>query len=145
MTTFYLVADLILIFLGLLTVLALVVITVSALDAFRIVRQIMGEMRPLTDKIKHLAATGKKVSGAVQHASGEIRDEVSEVTHEVGRRASGTAWLYRRTLFSPFIAVIASFAGIRRGLAVRRAARRLRRLAPRPAPAPTGEEQRPAA
>lgn len=134
MTTLSLIITLSLAVLGIFMVVTLLTMAIMALNSARIVLQIMEQVRPLAGNAKKLAATVQKLAGTVQHASKEIGGEVREVSKDVGHRADRTAWLYRRTLFSPVVAVLASFAGVRQGVAVWRAARRLRQIAPRHVP-----------
>ncbi|MHB0935206.1 MAG: DUF948 domain-containing protein [Armatimonadota bacterium] len=134
MTTFSLIITLSLAVLGIVTLVTLLTMAILALNTTRVVLQMMEQVRPLTGNAKKLAATTKKMAGTVQHASKEIVSDVRKASNEVGHRANRTAWLYRRTLFSPVVAVLASFAGVRQGVAIMRAARRLRQVAPRHAP-----------
>jgi hypothetical protein len=123
---FYLVADLVLIFLGLLILAALVAMAMLALNTLRIALQMVEQGRPVVAQGKRLAIKAQEISGTVQRASREIRGEVNSVKEEVGHRASQTGLLLRYAIFSPVISVLASAAGVRRGTQSWRTARRAR-------------------
>lgn len=131
MTTFELVASLILTFLGLLAIATLAAIVVLALNILRNALQIVGQGKPLIARSKQLAATGKAIAGTAQHASREIKEEVNEVGGEVSRRTRGTLWLLRHVLLSPLVLAVAAMFGFRRAAVVWLAGRRLRRMIPR--------------